>query len=453
VRLWDAATGKELKRLTGPKADAQGAIFSPDGRYVLTQSRPRYANGKNLNDDTVNLWSAATGQLVRSFAGHTETVFTTTFSKDGRFILTGSQDKTARLWETATGREVMRFTGHDDAVTWADFSADGNSIWTQSQYAYNRESSKDTSIRQWELSTGKETRRIEKIGQVIALSHDGRSLLIRNYDDKFTAAIVDTATGQQVRKLERITNPRGFSPDDRLVLGIANYSVPVVWDLTGETPVQAFRGVSTSVSSTVFSPDGQQILTAGKVAALWSVVSGKETQRFLSDSGYVQTAAFSPDAGKILTGGFNDFVRVWDTATAQEIRRLNKGEEVAFSPDGRFMASRGVDNGRVYIALWDAATGAEIRRLIGGIMGQVVFSPDSKFLLTGGADKTARLWDVTTGRDVRHFTGMPTWLEPARRSLFLRTAGTSWREALCIPRIPTMPRSSGTPPLAARCTA
>jgi WD40 repeat protein len=124
----------------------------------------------------------------------------------------------------------------------------------------------------------------------------------------------------------------------------------------------------------------------------------------------VQTARFSPDGRRVLTGGFNDFVRLWDSATPAEISRLNKGDEVAFSPDGRFMATQGVDNGHVYIALWDAQTGSEIRRFIGGIMGQIAFSPDSRFLLTGGADKTARLWDVATGKEVRHFTGMPTWL-------------------------------------------
>jgi WD40 repeat protein len=410
VRLWDAASGKEIRRLQGPKADAQEAIFSPDGRYILTRSRPRYANGRNLNDDAVNLWDANTGQIVRTFTGHTGTVLTISFSRDGQSILTGSDDKTARLWQTATGRELMRFIGHDDAIIWAEFAPDGKSVWTQSQYAYNRESSKDTSVRQWDVATGKELRRVEKLGMPVEFSHDGRFLLVSNDDEKRTARMLDANTLQEIKRYERVTSARGFSNDDRLILAVSNYYAPVAWDAATETPVQIFSGVSSSVSSSVFSPDGEQILTAGKSAALWSTITGRETERFSSDSGYVQTAVFSPDGSKILTGGFNDFVRLWDVATPAEIRRLNKGDEVAFSPDGRFIATQGVDNGHVYIALWDAGTGTEIRRFIGGIMGQIAFSPDSRFLLTGGADKTARLWDVATGKDLRHFTGTPTWL-------------------------------------------
>lgn len=139
VRLWDAATGKEVRRLGGAKADAGSALFSPDGQHVLTSSRPRYANGRKLNDDAVRLWDAATGSLVQSFAGHTDTVYTIRFSSDGRFVLTGSEDKTARLWETKTGREIRRFVGHADAVVWADFSPDGRTAWTKSRYAANRD--------------------------------------------------------------------------------------------------------------------------------------------------------------------------------------------------------------------------------------------------------------------------------------------------------------------------
>src|SRR6185436_5631221 len=149
---------------------------------------------------------ASTGQVVRTFAGHTGTVLTVAFSRDGQFIVTGSDDKTARLWQTATGRELTRFVGHDDAIIWAEFGPDGKSIWTQSQYAYHRESSKDTSVRQWDMATGKELRRAEKLGMPVEFSHDGRFLLASNDDEKRTARVLDANTLQEIKRYERVTS-------------------------------------------------------------------------------------------------------------------------------------------------------------------------------------------------------------------------------------------------------
>src|SRR5579871_1657664 len=97
-------------------SDAVNSVaFSPDGRYVLTGS----------NDKTARLWETATGKEIRTFRGHTANVLSVAFSPDGRYVLTGSGDKTARLWETATGKERRRFQGHAGAMFSVTFSPDG----------------------------------------------------------------------------------------------------------------------------------------------------------------------------------------------------------------------------------------------------------------------------------------------------------------------------------------
>jgi WD40 repeat protein len=78
--------------------------FSPDGRQVLSGS----------NDNTIKLWDAASGREIRTFQGHTSSVYSVAFSPDGRQVLSGSDDNTVKLWDAASGREIRTFQGHTD---------------------------------------------------------------------------------------------------------------------------------------------------------------------------------------------------------------------------------------------------------------------------------------------------------------------------------------------------
>ena len=170
---------------------------------------------------------------------------------------------------------------------------------------------------------------------------------------------------------------------------------------------------------------------------LWDVVTAQNA-RTLTDRKSMNGAlalSFSPDGSLLASGGADNTIRLWNPTTGENVRTLTwrarlarsggsllinaTVRAVAFSPDGRLLASGGSDN---TIRLWNPTTGENLRILIGhnGTYGvqAVAFSPDGRLLASGGSDNTIRLWNPTTGENIRTIT---TRTAPGRLSRAART--------------------------------
>lgn len=397
--------------------------------------------------------------------GHSSFVTAVSFSADGRFILTGSQDTTARLWEAATGKEIRRFIGHSAAISEVAFTSD-NDVVT---------SSLDGTARLWEGKTGLEVRRLTAPQSAFRLSPDGRFAL--SCCDGRTGSLWEVATGKEVKRFENpfIGPAVAFSPDGKFVVtGIGVRSDPtepykpavVMWETATGVPVWGFEGHSADINSVAFSADGTFVLTgsgsregkdntarlldsktghevkrfehewpvlsvalspdgrtavtasADQTARLWDAATGKELRRFAETRGAVNVIVFSSD-GKLVAVGNGDSVNLYDVATGQLMRVLTgyayQTTTSVVSPDGRFIATGnsfslrpedgvGVETGGA-VCLWDTLTGQEVERLPAKDFGVTALAySDDGHLMLAGLGVYASLWDLATDREIKRFT-------------------------------------------------
>jgi len=396
IKLWDVSTGKQLRSLEGHTVGVDAVTFSPDGKVIASGSW----------DYTVKLWDAATGKQLRSFEGHTNAVTSVAFSPDGKVIASGSGDKTIKLWGVSTGKQLRSLEGHTSDVYSVAFSPDGNVIASGSG---------DKTIKLWDVSTGKQLRSLEgHTSDVysVAFSPDGKVIASGSSDE--TIKLWDAATGKQLRSLEGHpgwVNSVAFSPDGKVIASGSRDWAIKLWDTATGKQLFSFEGHTSDVYSVAFSPDGKVIAssTGGDLAIkLREAATGMQLHSLPALG--ANSVAFSPDGKVIASGSRDNKVKLWDAATGNQLRSLEShtvgvfSVAVAFSPDGKVIAS---GSGDKTIKLWDAATGKQLRSLEGhtGNVSSVAFSPDGKVIASGSWDYTVKLWDAATGKQLRSFEG------------------------------------------------
>jgi len=250
--------------------------WSPNGHFVLSGSE----------DKTLRLWDVASGKCLRTLDERRKgyafsvSVFSVSWSPDGRFILTASEDKpllmlgtiiksedkTLRLWEVASGKCLRTFKGHTYSVTSVSWSPDGR---------FALSGSWDKTLRLWEVSSGKCLRTLE--------GHTKR------------------------------VNSVSWSPDGRFTLSGSDDLTLRLWEVSSGKCLRAFEGHTGYVNSVSWSPDGRFALSGSDDTLwLWDVFSGKCLRIFEGHTDRVNSVSWSPDGRCALSGSRDHTLRLWE---------------------------------------------------------------------------------------------------------------------------------------------
>jgi WD40 repeat protein len=375
ARVWDSRSGAALVVLTGHSDMVKSAGFSPDGFQVATGSQ----------DQNTRIWDARRTTLGLIFSGHQGGISSIAFSPDGQHILSGGSDKTVRVWDTGQSEPLHTLYDHRDVICCVAYGHDGQTVAAAG-------GTSDMTVHVWNASTGDLLARSPPFSSEVRslAAHPSAPLLVIGLNDGTISTWDGTADGQPTQPQpipgtsEPVTGspvpapttpvpatgtpepvpitPVGvsslsFSRDGRqLVLGTERGQTVIV-QTSSLAPIEAFRPTAQRILGVALNVKNR-VASAGELGIIDLFDLSRESSLGLvpSEAGgpvrlsghtrVVHAVTFTPDGDRLASASDDTTARVWDVASRQELLSFTQSasvRDVAFSPDGNWLATGGAD--------------------------------------------------------------------------------------------------------------
>jgi WD40 repeat protein len=343
------------------------------------------------------------------------------FLPDNETFITGTEDNSIRVWNARTGSLLHEFDFEGRRLKAFCLAPDGRTIATFAYMLDSETREYQMWLSFWRAPLWRERGRREWTEQFggqaptnLTYSPDGEHLLAGA--ENGSIRVWSAATGDEVMRRDLSATLRGgvdavaFSPRDDLV-ALATQQGVWTWEFLSEKDPVSFAASSRGARALEFTSDGRRLAVGcdgDGPARIYDVATRQELVRLNGKAEYYYPAGlcFSLDDKQLYVPGYRtDVIECYDVESGRLLQSLEapgaEPGDMALSADGRFLAASG---GRCQIVAWDLETGERLSdRFVGHAESpyELAFTPGGAHVVSAGIDGTIRIWDPTTGRQVR----------------------------------------------------
>lgn len=288
-----------LQTLTGHSSWVMAVAISPDGQTVASGGL----------DKTIRLWNRATGEQIKTLTGHSKPVNCLTISPDNQLLVSCSDDDTVKVWELATGKLVKTLLGHTRDVNSVVISTNGQILASGSE---------DRTVILWKLPSGEAWRTFQGLAGMIrsiALSPDGQTLASGGLDNQIK--LWSLKTGTQIRTFAKghysSVNAVVIAPDNKTLVSGSKDKTIKVWDMDKGDTLRVLAGHTDSVNAIALAPNGKLLASGSSdtTIRLWNMDTGELRSTLGDHTSAVNSIAISNDGQFLVSASSDSTVKVW----------------------------------------------------------------------------------------------------------------------------------------------
>ena len=375
AKFWDVSLAVERGKVEHGK-HVLSAMWSPNGETVAFV----------VTGQAVQLFDASEFKVRKSFGDPSaETAYTVSWSPDSKLLAVATNLGT-KIWDVESEKVTQTLAGPMTAVAWAP---NGKTLAT----AYS-----GGAVQMWDTSTWMAIKPLPLAGTGLMWNPDSSRLCAFN---SVNVQLWD-ATSEKAFPVIDATGPASramWTHGKIMASGIGTNAVSL-WEIASGKLLRKLEGHTAAITAIAWTAHNKTLATSSydKTVRIWDAMKGEELKKLEGHTDVVATLAWAPSGKQLASGSYDKTVRVWDAVTGKSLKTLEKHPAAVTVMDwnGKMLVAGGPTS---IVFVWNTTTGAQVNKVeVSGAAQSLAWSPDGKALASGGVDESLRLFNPATNK-------------------------------------------------------